>query len=175
MAEMKVSKLDAARRQLETAIRIYFSDGDPVATHTLAAAAHQLLADLTRARGSTPMLTEPLLTMVRQDQVKQARDRLKAAANFFKHADRDPGDIHTFNLSQTEFILVDACYKYKELTGELVPVLAVYTGWFWLGPGAQLVDVTKAKLLDQFRAAFRGESKGAFFKQVLPMVSQLKL
>ena len=90
MAEMKVGKLDAARRQLETAIRIYFSEGDPVATHTLAAAAHQLLADLSKARGSAPMLTDSLLRMIRQDQVKQARDRFNAAANFFKHADRDP-------------------------------------------------------------------------------------
>jgi hypothetical protein len=172
---MKVGKIDAARRQLKTAIRIYFSEGDPVATHTLAAATHQLLADLTKARGSTPMLTDSLLRMIRQDQVKQARDRFNAAANFFKHADRDPGDTHTFNPSQTEFILIDACYKYRELTGEVVPVFAVYTGWFWLGPGAKLVDVTQAKFIDQFRAAFRGESKGSFFMQALPMVSRLKL
>jgi hypothetical protein len=32
--EFKVSKLDAAKRQLETAIRLYFSDGDPVSIHT---------------------------------------------------------------------------------------------------------------------------------------------
>jgi hypothetical protein len=34
-----VTKLDAARRQLKTAIRHGFEDGDPVAIHTLIAAA----------------------------------------------------------------------------------------------------------------------------------------
>jgi hypothetical protein len=34
--------LEAARRQITTAIRIYFANGDPVSTHTLAAAAFQI-------------------------------------------------------------------------------------------------------------------------------------
>jgi len=28
--ELKVSKLDVARRQLETAVKLYFNDADPV-------------------------------------------------------------------------------------------------------------------------------------------------
>ena len=47
MAEVTLSKLDVARRQLETAIRLYFYDGDFVSTHTLAAAACKVLNDLT--------------------------------------------------------------------------------------------------------------------------------
>ena len=43
MAEVTLSKLDVARRQLETAIRLYFYDGDFVSTHTLAAAACKVL------------------------------------------------------------------------------------------------------------------------------------
>jgi hypothetical protein len=41
-----ISKFDAAKRQLETAIRLWFHSGDPVSVHTLAAASHQLLHDL---------------------------------------------------------------------------------------------------------------------------------
>jgi hypothetical protein len=41
--EFKVSKLDAAKRQLETVIRLYFSNGDPVSIHTLTAAAYNVL------------------------------------------------------------------------------------------------------------------------------------
>jgi hypothetical protein len=33
MAELQVSKLDAARRQVETAIRLYFAEADPVSIH----------------------------------------------------------------------------------------------------------------------------------------------
>src|SRR6516165_1324431 len=38
-APIVINKLDSARRQLITAIRIYFTNGDEVSTHTLTAAA----------------------------------------------------------------------------------------------------------------------------------------
>jgi len=40
--KLKISKLDAAKRQLETAIRLYFNEADPVSVHTLAGAAHTI-------------------------------------------------------------------------------------------------------------------------------------
>jgi hypothetical protein len=175
MAEITISKLDAARRQLETAVRLYFSESDPVAIHTLTAAGHRLVSDPNKSRAGAPMLVESLLQRVLPDQVDEARRRINEAANFFKHADRDPGGVHLFDPARTEFMLVDACYKYKDLTGELVPALVVYTAWFWLGPGAKFVDATQTKSIDQFRAAFPGETKGSFFKKVLPMVSRLSL
>ena len=54
--DLKVSKLDAAKRQLETAIRLYFSNGDPVSIHTLVAAAYAILHDVTGRKGADPML-----------------------------------------------------------------------------------------------------------------------
>jgi hypothetical protein len=33
--KVRVTKLDAAKKQLETAIMLYFHDGDPVSIHTL--------------------------------------------------------------------------------------------------------------------------------------------
>jgi hypothetical protein len=56
--EFKVSKLDAAKRQLETAIRLYFSDGDPVSIHTLTAAAYNILRDVTKQKGVELMLVK---------------------------------------------------------------------------------------------------------------------
>lgn len=170
---MQISKLDAARRQLETAVGLYFNESDPIAIHTLTAAGHQILADLNRSRGGAPTLVESILQYIRPDQIDEARRRLNAAANFFKHADRDPAKVQVFDPTQTEFMLLDACYNYEGLTGELTPTLGVYMAWFWLGPGAKLVDVSKTKWIDQFRAAFRGETKGSFFEKVLPMMSKL--
>lgn len=37
MAPIIVTKIDAARRQLEVAVLLYFNDRDPLAIHTLAA------------------------------------------------------------------------------------------------------------------------------------------
>lgn len=143
--------------------------------HTLTAAAHQLLSDVNKSRGGSPMLKESLLQNIRHDMIDEAKRRLSAAANFFKHADRDPDDIHTFNPGQTEILLFDACFKYREITGELVPALAVYQAWFWLGPGRDLVDVTQTKAIEKARAVFPGATKRSFFLEVLPMVSTFEL
>jgi hypothetical protein len=52
------NKLEVARRQLETAIQMYFNCGDPVSTHTLATAALEVLIGLNKARKGSPMLSD---------------------------------------------------------------------------------------------------------------------
>jgi hypothetical protein len=46
-----VSKLDAARRQLRAAIRLWFQGEDPVAIHTLISAAHEIVHTLFKRAG----------------------------------------------------------------------------------------------------------------------------
>jgi hypothetical protein len=167
-----VSKLAAARRQLETAVRLYFSEADPVSIHTLTSAAYQVLMDLNRARGGAPMLKEQIPTWVRPDATDGVKQKLSEAANFFKHADRDHGDVLEFSQQQTELLLYDAGRKYRELTGETVPVLAVYDVWFWLGPGAGLiVDPERQKLRDRVRKSYPNATRATFFAEALPLVS----
>jgi argininosuccinate synthase len=48
MTSIIVTKIEAARRQLNTAIELWFNDGDPVSIHTLASSAHQIIHDLNR-------------------------------------------------------------------------------------------------------------------------------
>ena len=43
---MIISKLDAAKRQLEMAIKLYFNDDDPISIHTLASASEEILMKL---------------------------------------------------------------------------------------------------------------------------------
>jgi hypothetical protein len=45
-AGIRVTKQDAAKRQLETAIGLWFSEGDEVSTHTLATSALKVLHDV---------------------------------------------------------------------------------------------------------------------------------
>lgn len=51
MASVHITKLAAAERQLRAAIRMYFDGEDDLAIHTVASAAHHLLADLKADRG----------------------------------------------------------------------------------------------------------------------------
>jgi len=173
-AQIKIAKLDAARRQLETAVRLYFSEADPVSIHTLTSAAYQVLSDVNRARGGVPMLKEQIPTWVRPDATVEAKRRLNDAANFFKHADHDHDEVLEFNEGPTELLLYDAVRKYRELTGETVPVLAVYDVWFWLGPGAEfIVNAERQKILERLRSSFPNSTRRSFFAEALPMVSSV--
>jgi hypothetical protein len=51
---VRLGKLEAARRQLETAIKLYFADGDEVSIHTLTGAAYPLIRDINEHRLGEP-------------------------------------------------------------------------------------------------------------------------
>ena len=46
-----VTKIDAAVRQLNCAVELFFENGDPVPIHTLVCAAHLIVHDINRAQG----------------------------------------------------------------------------------------------------------------------------
>jgi hypothetical protein len=50
-AAVHVLKVAAAQRQLDAAIRMTFANEDPLAVHTVAAAAGRVLRDLAKKRG----------------------------------------------------------------------------------------------------------------------------
>jgi hypothetical protein len=87
--EIQSTKLDAARRQLETAIHLLFSGGDAISTHTLSYAAFGILKDVASHRGKTQVLdtAEALASAGKKGEFWKGFNR---AGNFFKHADRDP-------------------------------------------------------------------------------------
>ena len=87
--EIQTTKLDAARRQLETAISLLFNSGDAISTHTLAYAAFGILKDVATHRGATSVMAaaEALAAVGKQGEFWKGFNR---AGNFFKHADRDP-------------------------------------------------------------------------------------
>jgi hypothetical protein len=87
--EVQSTKLDAARRQLETAVSLLFLRGDAVSTHTLAYAAFGIIKDVATHRGERTVLSraEDLSAAGKKGEFWKGFNR---AANFFKHADRDP-------------------------------------------------------------------------------------
>jgi hypothetical protein len=167
-----VTKLEAARRQLETAVRLYFASDDAVSIHTLAAAAHQVLADLSVVRGGSPTISETILKLLSPEAQKEARRHVAAAENFLKHAERDPDAILEFDPELTELLLLQACTRYRELAPEPAPALMVYEGWVLVGPWARLIKPGLVPQLDAFRALYPGATRASFFAEALPLVSK---
>lgn len=133
-----VSKLDAARRQMNEAIRFFFEQRDTIAIHTLAAAAAQVLQDLCKAQGIETFLRNA--NLIRPDKRKFWRQLLKASENFFKHADRDPEATHDFRPGSTEFVIFDATLMYPLLTKRQTYEGAVFQSWFFLKYPDMLLD-----------------------------------
>lgn len=130
ICKLQLTKLECAKRQLETAIKIYARFGDPVSIHTLASAAYSLLQNINTFRGGTPMMKD--LHVIKPEYKKMIRDKLNKHQNYFKHADNDPTGSIEFDPKITEGVLFEACAKHFEFTNERTPYLQVFMTWFQL-------------------------------------------
>ncbi len=169
---LQISKLDAAKRQLETAIRLYFSNSDPVSIHTLAAAAYNLIKDVNKKRGGKPMLIKELaFDYLNPEGEKIWVKKMKEAENFFKHADRDHGKTLDFRPELTEIFILDACLRYKELTAEFPPLFLTFYSWFRaIHPDMFKILDEQARLIGSQAPEIASMGRKAYFDIVLPQL-----
>jgi hypothetical protein len=108
---VKLSKIEAARRQIESAIWLWFVDDDMVSVQTLASAAHRTQADLADVWGDSawPSTAAYIPTSPPRPRREQADD----AVTFFQEAKDD----ETYAVSEqwTELCLFDAVMAYSNL------------------------------------------------------------
>ena len=98
----KITKLEAAQRQLRTACRLFFQDADSVSVHTLAWAAHEILEKHPKSPGSF------LFDLADESpEVSKARKELTEARNFFKHYHKTPLKTFKFIENLNEWLLID--------------------------------------------------------------------
>jgi hypothetical protein len=128
----RVTKIEAAQRQLRTAIALFFQDGDDICVHTLVAAARQILMDLLHREGKESLIAESRELLIEEEGQKQFRIAIAAAENFFKHANRDPDASLEFKAEQTHFLLVECADAYRTLTGRYLRELVAFLAWFML-------------------------------------------
>lgn len=125
-----VSKLDAAKRHLIAAIKLFFEDGDPLVIHTIAAASQGVLRDIakaTKAEHLSILHDHPNIQMEhRKDWIKV----LNIPRNFLKHADNDPNGMLEFDPIDNETVLLDAVLLHGTLAQEYLSSANVYIGWF---------------------------------------------
>lgn len=89
-----ITKLDAAQRQLRTAIHLWFQDGDPVSIHALLAAAHEIIHRLYRNKGLVNLMFDS--DLLHDESRGYFAKKMKEAPNFFKHASQTPEAPLTF-------------------------------------------------------------------------------
>lgn len=107
---ISLSKLDAACRQLRTAITLWFDEGDPVSIHTLAFAAYEIFH--TVSSHLDPNRRDLLFDSdwIKDEHRREWNKLIRREANFFKHGDRDPEGSIDFNPNLSESFLLFATY-----------------------------------------------------------------
>ncbi len=173
LQKIQVTKLDAVRRQLETAVILWFQDGDPVSIHTLASAAYQVIYDLNRRRAGAPMMRDS--PHVRPERLAEFQRILAQYENFFKHADRDPKKTVFFPPQITQGFILEAIEKYAEMAHERRPLFDVFV--FYLAFTEP--KIFRAEFTDKLRnivpADFLcGIGKRQFFQRAFPMFTKIE-
>ena len=108
---LRLSKIDAARRQIESAIWLWFMDADIVSVHTLAAAAHRLMLDLAKRRGVTPLPATTEYFAKRHE--RETSHAVRNGEAFFKDAKN--AETYACDEVLVELRLFDAVMAYANL------------------------------------------------------------
>ena len=106
-----ITKLDAAERQLNTAIRLFFENRDHLSSYALTAASCEITDDLIEkqngevfkrelARLGDPTkvrlsFRDEFCNLIKPEHYKEALKLLRQWQNFLKHADSDPDPTST--------------------------------------------------------------------------------
>jgi hypothetical protein len=164
----KIGKLEAAKRQLDSAIRMFFKNEDMLAVHTVSRAAFRVLYDLTKGDA---VIKKALETHIN----KVGPHRFNEETNFLKHANQDPaGEIdenfHTFTEAGIGMSIGLFKHHDKNLTAEMPSFLTwsavMRPGFFDLSEGVnQVLDEWRknsqtdpAKITDADKKIYYGDA-----------------
>ena len=98
---VRVSKLEAAQRQLDVAIQLMFADADAIAVHTLVGAASLLMSDLIEHRAPSKSWDKQAQEANNLKSTEYFRI-MRTSQNFLKHARADPYGILELDPCDTE-------------------------------------------------------------------------
>ena len=103
-----ITKLDAAQRQLRTAITLWFNEDDAVSIHALAFAAYEVMHAVSKRLN--PYRRDLLFdSLVIKDEYRDLFNiQLKKSASFFKHANRATETEIEFDPSISEMFILYA-------------------------------------------------------------------
>ena len=132
MAKIELNKSEAAQRQIDTAIRMLFSNEDPVAIHSLSMAAYRIVRDLS-AKRSDSYMDRIIHEIIKPGKEKEFFNILHGLSNFLKHADKDPeGIFNHVDEEINDFVTLLACLYYKDLGYPLTPEMTALLSWIYM-------------------------------------------
>ncbi len=142
-----ITKIQAAERQLDTAIRLFFENKDLLSSYTLAAASRELTDDLCENRRAEIFqaelsrlgdalevrlsFREELKIIIKDGYYKETLKLFRKRQNFLKHADKDADDgMDELSIDELAFVLMFGIRNFTLLEKRLTPAMSIFLLWF---------------------------------------------
>ncbi len=173
-----ITKTDAAERQLNTAIRLFFENRDHLSSYALAVASREVtdgvilsrrseLYQRELARVGDPLKVrlsyrEELELLIKPEFYKNFLTLYHKWQNFLKHADKDPdAEIEPFTTKQLALVILTAMRNYFLLTQHWTIEMQTFFVWFAVAEPQLLKsapeDVMTNKVIAQMRSYISGD------------------
>ena len=122
---MSISKLEAAQRQLDCAIRLYFAGDDLLAVHSLSRAAFRILFDV-YPKKSVDGFANDLAGLIEE----LGWGEFNRIGNFLKHADSDPDQVIDEEYeAETQMGIGFAIILHHRLAKSFTPEMRAFDVW----------------------------------------------
>jgi hypothetical protein len=165
---IKLSKLDAAHRQLRTAIALWFDGGNSVSVHTLAFAAYEIFHSVSEHRD--PYRRDLIFdTFVIKDEYRREWNaHVRRHANFIKHADRDAEATIDFDPELSEMFILYATVGRQLCGEEQSEEESAFLWWFQINRPQMLTEQGRNFVADRIPVDYlqhiRALTKNQFLK-----------
>jgi len=165
---LPIKRIEAAVSQLETAIWLWFHNGDPASICTLTFAAAELITRLNITFKGKPgiMAGETIDPKFR----KRVLAHVKDSPNKLKHGDKDPNEIIHVPMHGIEQILTASAATYMMWGQARRPIIEVFINWKFLSEPKHFRDIPERFKLDPAKVAHTLKvGKTKFFEDSMPM------
>ncbi len=171
-----ITKLDAARRQLRTALELWFADGEPVSIHVLAYNAHEIIYRTFRRRGHSDLMYDSIV--IKDEHRGDFARLLKQDANFFKHFNNNDEEENTstaFNPESNFMFLVMSVIGLVIMRDELNHAESAFFFWLYLHrPNWFKGPILKKPLPVDQEEQLRALDKAEFYRHYLSVRAREK-
>ena len=171
--KLLITKLEAARRQLATAIGLWFHNGDPVSIHALAYAAHEILHVISRRRGDAGLLYTN--AAIKEEHRKEFNVFIKKHANWIKHAKDDWDSTLDFNPTAGLSFIMVSLWGVIKLGEELNDAESTLLAWACLHQPTWFKDhIVKNTLPDDLATQLRSLNRREFYEAIAILRGQAR-
>lgn len=122
-----------------------FSGEDPVAIHSVIAAATRIVRDICEKRGDIESYLS-FTDWIADGHERDFWNRFNASANFIKHADKDPDSIHEFNDEESDFLIMFTAKWFRDLGNSVSKEMRIFAAWW----GIQNSEIYNKEIMSKF-------------------------